>query len=116
MESDAREHVLARNTRGEWPLANLRIPSVGCYIGTTRRNWRTMTTFQNSYTDLLIISRHGRNTLGSDGRISEPTEDEIRSEQLKTWGGMTAAIHLEHPPDNASFSSGAILPTLRLPL
>jgi hypothetical protein len=64
-------------------LSHLDLPFVGCYIGTGRSGWRTITTFQNSYIDLRVIEKKGIFLLGSCVPVYRPTEDEIRTE-MKT--------------------------------
>ena len=64
-------------------LLNLDLPFVGCYVGTGRRGWRTITTFQNSYIDLRVVNDKGIFLLASDVPVYRPTDVEIRAE-MKT--------------------------------
>ena len=61
-------------------LSDLDLPFVGCYIGTGRSGWRTITTFQNSYIDLRVIDEKGIFLLESGVPVYRPTEAEIRTE------------------------------------
>lgn len=71
-------------------LRTLALPFVGCYIGTGRRGWRTITTFQNSYIDLRIAEEHGRQLLGAVVPIYRPTEADILREQRVTLENQIA--------------------------
>ncbi len=58
-------------------------PFVGCYIGTTRRNWRTISSFQNSLMDLEIVNKHGIHLLNKMVEIYNPSKYEMHKEQLR---------------------------------
>jgi hypothetical protein len=62
-------------------LSGLLAPFVGCYIGTSRAGWRTITTFQNSYMDLRIIEECGQALLGNSFSLYYPSEADVRNEQ-----------------------------------
>jgi hypothetical protein len=62
-------------------LSHLAPSFVGCYIGTSRGGWRTITTLQNSYMDLRIIGECGVHLLGYDFVLYRPSEADIRREQ-----------------------------------
>lgn len=53
----------------------------GCYIGTGRKGWKTITSLQNSYMDLRQINEHCIKLLNKNLRIYNPSESEISEEQ-----------------------------------
>jgi hypothetical protein len=72
-------------------LATLAPPFVGCYIGTTRRGWRTISTLQNSYIDLRLAGQCGRRLLGTAVPLYQPSEADILREQRATLADQLAA-------------------------
>lgn len=53
----------------------------GCYIGTSRKGWKTIISLQNSNMDLRLINEHGIMLLGRNPKIYNPNELEILNEQ-----------------------------------
>ena len=78
------KHLLLHQLEGAfYPkhyLKELSLPFTGCYIGTTRSGWRTISSFQNSFIDLKLIKEHGTHLLGIDVEIYSPSESEIIKE------------------------------------
>jgi hypothetical protein len=77
-----------------YPRRVLRSPTsrfVGCYIGTGRRGWRTITSFQNSAMDLRIAGELGKHLLGRDVPMYRPSESDIRQEQRRDLASLTGA-------------------------
>ena len=62
-------------------LKNLEGEFKGCYIGTSRKGWKTITSLQNSYIDLRLINEHGFMLLGRNPQIYNSSELEILNEQ-----------------------------------
>ncbi|MCK5116652.1 MAG: nucleotidyltransferase domain-containing protein [Candidatus Aegiribacteria sp.] len=54
---------------------------IGCYIGTSRIGWKSLSTLHNSYIDLRHINEHGIKLLNKNVRIYNPSEPEILKEQ-----------------------------------
>lgn len=81
----SKRHLLLHQLEGTfYPkhfLKALRRQFTGCYIGTSRKGWKTITTFQNSYMDLRQINEHGIKLLGENLQIYNPSETEILEEQ-----------------------------------
>ncbi len=75
------KHLLLHQLEGAfYPkhlLRELSLPFTGCYIGTTRKGWRTIHTFRNSFIDLKLIKEHGIHLLGRDVEFYSPSEAEI---------------------------------------
>jgi hypothetical protein len=74
-----------------YPKPVLRDPALpfrGCYIGTTRRGWRGITTFQNSLMDLKVIASSGKHLLGRTVPVFRPTEDQILMELRTDLGKL----------------------------
>lgn len=63
-------------------LHELSLPFTGCYIGTGRKGWRTISTLQNSFMDLRLINQHGISLLGKNLQIYNPDDSEIIKEQI----------------------------------
>ncbi|HET6487620.1 MAG TPA: nucleotidyltransferase domain-containing protein [Spirochaetia bacterium] len=78
---------------------------MGCYIGTTRRYWRAITSFQNSLMDLAIIDRYGRRMLGTATPLYRPSSEEIHAEQVKDCGKLAASMQGREAPSMADFVS-----------
>ncbi|MDM7991820.1 MAG: nucleotidyltransferase domain-containing protein [Candidatus Fermentibacter sp.] len=72
---------------------------VGCYIGTTRRGWRTITTLPSSFIDLAVARRYGRHLLEPPVPIYCPTADEILEEQKNDQRKLLAAMNPDSRPD-----------------
>ncbi len=64
-------------------LKNLTSPFTGCYIGTTRSGWRTISSFQNSFMDLKLINENGIYLLGNNPSIYNPADSHILKEQIR---------------------------------
>jgi hypothetical protein len=81
----SRRHLLLHQLEGafypERFLKDLEGQFTGCYIGTGRKGWNTITTLQNSYMDLRLINEHGIRLLGRSPQIYNPGESEILAEQ-----------------------------------
>ena len=65
----------------------------GCYIGTGRKGWRSITTFQNSLIDLKTMQEKGIRLLGNPVEFYSPTSAEITEEQKTTIKNLKTAIH-----------------------
>ncbi|MCD4706457.1 MAG: hypothetical protein K8S62_01815 [Candidatus Sabulitectum sp.] len=79
-------------------LHELSLPFTGCYIGTGRKGWRTIITFQNSLMDLRLINQHGISLLGKNLQIYNPDNSEIMREQITD---IKAFIHPARTVKNA---------------
>ena len=53
----------------------------GCYIGTSRKGWKAITSLRNSFMDLRLIKEHGIRLLDRNPQIYNPGESEILKEQ-----------------------------------
>ncbi len=62
-------------------LKDLEGQFTGCYIGTSRKGWKTISILQNSYMDLRLINEHGIRLLDRNPQIYSPGESEILKEQ-----------------------------------
>lgn len=71
---------------------------VGCYIGTTRRGWRTIKTLPNSLIDLVIARRHGRHLLAPPISFYEPAADEILEEQKNEQRKLMSTMEPDRKP------------------
>ena len=58
-------------------LKELTLPFTGCYVGTTRSGWSTISSFRNSFIDLKLIRERGIHLLGMDVEFYAPSETEI---------------------------------------
>jgi hypothetical protein len=85
-------YQLEGTTYPERVMANIQQPFVGCYIGTGRKGWRRIDTFQNSFIDLMIMKRHGIGLFGRNTAIYKPTEAEVHTEELKDLCSLTEAL------------------------
>lgn len=63
-------------------LKKLSLPFTGCYIGTNRAGWCTISSFQNSFMDLRLINEHGMYLLGGNPKIYSPLSSEILKDQF----------------------------------
>ncbi|MFH1706324.1 MAG: hypothetical protein ABIF71_00155 [Planctomycetota bacterium] len=72
-------HQLEGTTYPRGVLADPARPCVGCYIGTGRAGWRTITAFTNSLIDLRIMAESGIRVLGGPLDIFRPSEAAIRT-------------------------------------
>jgi hypothetical protein len=75
-----------------------RTPFVGCYIGTTRRGWRTVTTFQNSFIELEVVRQRGRHLLAPAVPFYVPDTDQIIVEQRNDHRKLTSATQQATSP------------------
>jgi hypothetical protein len=67
----------------------------GCYIGTSRKGWKTITTLQNSYIDLRQINEHGIKLLNKNVRIYNPSDSEILKEQQSDLKALKNSVKLD---------------------
>ena len=86
-------------------MIDIRSAFTGCYIGTTRKYWRTIPSFQNSLMDLAIIERYGRRLLGTDIPLYQPSAEEIHAEQVKDCGNLAASMQRQEAPSMADLVS-----------
>jgi hypothetical protein len=74
-------------------LSDLTAPFIGCYVGTGRKGWRKISTFQNSLIDLRIMEESGIRLLRKPLHFYHPTPTEVREEQLRDLDSLRE--HLE---------------------
>lgn len=73
-------------------------PFVGCYIGTTRRGWRTVTTFQNSFIELEVVRQRGRHLLAPPVAFYAPDTCQIIGERTADHRELTSATQQARCP------------------
>lgn len=79
-------------------LKDLEGQFTGCYIGTGRKGWKTITTLQNSYMDLRLVNERGIMLLERNPQIYNPGESEILEEQKSDLNAFKDSVMQSNDP------------------
>ena len=73
-------------------LCDVTTSFVGCYIGTGRKGWRKINTFQNSFIDLVVMKEKGIKLIGNTISFYSPSASELKNEAIDELGNFRLGI------------------------